>query len=157
MNKTNRDMIIWDGTCHVHEEFSLEAIIELKKKNRDAKVIVHPECELPVRMVADYIGSTSSLLAFTKTDKSKIYIVGTEPGIIHQMRKSNPEKEFIPVPPRDSTCACSECNFMKLITVKKIYDTLLNESPEIILDKKVIKSAGKPIRRMMEISENLGL
>ncbi len=157
LNKTNRDMIIWNGTCHVHEEFSLEAIIKLKEKYKDAKVIVHPECELPVRMVSDFIGSTSSLLAFTRKDKSKTYIVGTEPGIIHQMRKISPEKEFIPVPPRDSTCACSECNFMKLITVKKIYDTLVSESPQIILDREVIRKAGKPIRRMMEISENLDL
>lgn len=157
LNKTNRDMKIWNGTCHVHEEFSLEAIISLKKIHPGAKLIVHPECELPIRMVADYIGSTSSLLEFTKNDKSSIFIVATEAGIIHQMKKANPGKEYIPVPPRDSTCACSECNFMKLITVKKIYECLENERPEIILSRDIIKKAGKPIRRMMEISSKLGL
>lgn len=157
LNKTNRDMKIWNGTCHVHEEFSLEAIINLKKIHPEAKLIVHPECELPIRMVADYIGSTSSLLEFTKNDKSSIFIVATEAGIIHQMKKANPGKEYIPVPPRDSTCACSECNFMKLITVKKIYECLENERPEIILSRDIIKKAGKPIRRMMEISSKLGL
>ena len=157
LNKTNRDMKIWNGTCHVHEEFSLEAIINLKREHPEAKLIVHPECELPIRLVADYIGSTSSLLEFTKNDKSSIFIVATEAGIIHQMKKANPGKEYIPVPPRDSTCACSECNFMKLITVKKIYECLENERPEIILSRDIIKKAGKPIRRMMEISSKLGL
>jgi quinolinate synthase len=157
LNKTGRDMIIWNGTCHVHEEFSLEAIIKLKDEFPEAKIIVHPECEMPVRLVADYIGSTSSLLAFTKNDNSKVFIVATEAGIIHQMIKANPDKTYIPVPPRDSTCACSECNFMKLITIKKIFNCLKDEKPEIILDKEIAIKAGKPIRRMMEISEKLGL
>ena len=111
LNKTGRDMIIWNGTCHVHEEFSLEAILRLKKENPDAKIIVHPECELPVRMVADFIGSTSALLQFTKKDDAKSYIVATEAGIIHQMKKENPGKNYIPAPPIDSTCGCSECSF----------------------------------------------
>jgi quinolinate synthase len=153
LNKTGRDMLIWDGTCHVHEEFSLEAIINLKKEHPDAKIIVHPECEMPVRLVADYIGSTSALLEFTKKDAGKTFIVATEPGIIHQMKKENPDKLYIPVPPRDSTCACNECNFMKLISVKKIYHCLLNEKPEITLDKEIIERAAKPIWRMMKISE----
>jgi len=157
INQTGRDMLVWNGTCHVHEEFSLEAIIKLKKQYPDAKTIVHPECELPVRMVADFIGSTSALLSFIKKDNGEIYIVATEPGIIHQMVKARPEKKYIPVPPRDSTCACSECNFMKLITVKKIYECLLNEKPEIILDKNIIERARKPIVRMLEISEKAGL
>jgi quinolinate synthase len=152
LNKTGRDMLIWDGTCHVHEEFSLEAIINIKKENPDAKIIVHPECEMPVRLVADYIGSTSALLEFTKKDPCKTFIVATEPGIIHQMKKENPGKLYIPVPPRDSTCACNECNFMKLISVKKIYHCLLEEKPEITLDKEIISMAAKPIWRMMEIS-----
>jgi quinolinate synthase len=156
LNKTGRDMLIWNGTCHVHEEFSLEAIINLKKEHPDAKIIVHPECEMPVRLVADYIGSTSSLLEFTKKDQGKTFIVATEPGIIHQMKKENPDKLYIPVPPRDSTCACNECNFMKLITVKKIYSCLLEEKPEIILDEKIIELAAKPIWRMMKISEKSG-
>jgi quinolinate synthase len=157
LNKTGRDMLIWDGACHVHEEFSLEAIIKLMEQYPDAKLIVHPECQLPIRMVADYIGSTSSLLAFVKNDTGNRYIIATEPGIIHQMVKAKPEKVFIPAPPKDSTCACSECNFMKLITVKKIYECLLKESPEIILEEDLILRAEKPIRRMLEISERLGL
>ena len=157
LNKTGRDIIIWNGTCHVHEEFSLEAIIEIKKSNPEAKIIVHPECELPVRMVADFIGSTSALLEFTKRDSAVTYIIGTEPGIIHQMKAANPDKKFIPVPPRDSTCGCSECSFMKLITIEKIFKCLKNEAPEIKIDAKTIEKARKPIIRMMEISEKLGL
>jgi quinolinate synthase len=153
LNKTGRDMLIWNGTCHVHEEFSLEAIINIKKEHPEAMVIVHPECEMPVRLVADYIGSTSSLLAFTKNNEGRTFIVATEPGIIHQMKKENPDKMYIPVPPRDSTCACNECNFMKLISVKKIYSCLLNEEPEITLDKEIIEKAAKPIWRMMKLSE----
>jgi quinolinate synthase len=157
LNKTGRDIIVWNGTCHVHEEFSLEAIIKLKKENTDAKIIVHPECELPVRLVADYIGSTSALLKFTETDKANCYIVATEPGIIHQMKKENPSKKYIPAPPRDSTCGCSECNFMKLITMEKIFTCLSNEKPEIFVDHEVLIKAQKPIKRMMEISKKLGL
>lgn len=157
LNKTGRDIVIWNGTCHVHEEFSLEAILNLKKENPEAKIIVHPECELPVRMVADYIGSTSALLNFTKKDSGQSYIVATEVGIIHQMKKENPGKIYIPAPPRDSTCGCSECSFMKLITVEKIYKCLLNETPEIFIDNDLIEKAYKPIRRMLDISEKLGL
>jgi quinolinate synthase len=157
LNKTGRDIVIWNGTCHVHEEFSLEAIINMKKENPDAKIIVHPECELPVRMVADFIGSTSALLNFTRKDNAKTYIVATEAGIIHQMKKANPLKNYLPAPPRDSTCGCSECSFMKLITLEKIYNCLLNEKPEILLDEDLLIKAQKPIRRMMEISEKLGL
>lgn len=157
LNKTNRDIVIWNGACHVHEEFSLEAILKLREENPDAKIIVHPECELPVRMVADFIGSTAALLNFTKKDNGKKYIVATEPGIIHQMVKENPSKEYIPAPPKDSTCGCSECNFMKLISVKKIYDCLKYEEPEISVDEKVLVKARKPIIRMMEISAKLGL
>ena len=157
LNKTGRDMIIWNGTCHVHEEFSLEAILKFKKDNPDAKIIVHPECEFPVRLVADFIGSTSSLLEFTKKDKGNCYIVATEVGIIHQMKKENPGKTYIPVPPIDSTCGCSECSFMKLITIEKILNCLKNESPEIIIENETLIRAQKPILRMMEISEKLGL
>lgn len=157
LNKTGRDIVIWNGTCHVHEEFSLEAILSLKKDHPGAKIIVHPECELPVRMVADFIGSTSALLKYTKNDTSKEYIVATEVGIIHQMKKENPGKNYYPAPPKDSTCGCSECNFMKLITMEKIYNSLMNEKPEIILDKDLLTKANKPIKRMIEISEKLGL
>jgi quinolinate synthase len=157
LNKTGRDMVIWNGTCHVHEEFSLEAIIRLKKENPDSKIIVHPECELPVRLVADFIGSTSALLEFTGKDNGKCYIVATEAGIIHQMKKENPDKIYIPAPPVDSTCGCSECAFMKMITIKKILNCLKNGKPEIIIENETLLRARKPILRMMEISEKLGL
>ncbi|MDT8400491.1 MAG: quinolinate synthase NadA [Bacteroidales bacterium] len=156
-NRVKRDMLIWQGACHVHEEFSLEAILEIKKREPEASIIVHPECELPVRMVADFIGSTGNLLKYIEKDNSKKYIVGTEPGIIHQMKKSRPDKIFIPAPPKDSTCACSECNYMKLITMEKIYLTLKYEMPEVTMDEKLIETAEKPIRRMLDISESLGL
>jgi len=156
-NKTGRDIMVWNGACHVHEEFSFEAILEFKKENKGAKVIVHPECELPIRMIADFIGSTSALLEYSKNDSSSKYIVATEVGIIHQMQKANPEKVFIPVPPKDSTCGCSECNFMKLITLEKIYKCLDTELPEIKLDSDIIVKAQKPINRMLDISKKLDL
>ena len=155
MNETGRDIVVWNGTCHVHEDFSLEAILKLKSENPGSKIIVHPECELPVRLVADFIGSTSGLLEFTRKDDSQCYIIATEPGIIHQMKKENPAKKYIPAPPKDSTCGCSECNFMKLITVEKIYRCLRDEKPEIILDNRLIEDAQKPIMRMLDISKNL--
>jgi quinolinate synthase len=154
---TGRDMLVWNGSCHVHEEFSLEAILKLKKENKGSKIIAHPECEMPVRLVADYIGSTAGLLSFITRDEGKVYIIATEPGIIHQMQKSQPEKKFIPAPPKDSTCGCSECNFMKLITVEKIYKSLKFEEPEITVDPAIIERAAVPIKRMLEISAKLGL
>jgi len=154
---TGRDIVVFNGACHVHEEFSLEAILKLREENPEAKIIVHPECELPVRMIADYIGSTAGLLNFIKKDQGNCYIVATEPGIIHQMKKASPDKIYIPAPPKDSTCGCKECNFMKLITVEKIYNCLKNENPEIILDKKTMEDAREPIMKMMQISEKLGL
>ncbi len=149
---TGRDMLIWNGSCHVHREFSLEKIINLKKENPDAKIIAHPECEEPVRILADFIGSTSQLIEYTKKDNCKKYIIATEPGVIHQMRLNNPEKEYIPAPGHDSTCACSECEFMKMTTLPKIYNALKYEAPEIILDKEKIEKASGSIKRMMEIS-----
>jgi quinolinate synthase len=154
---TGRDMVIWQGACHVHEEFSLERIIELKKLYPEAKIIAHPECEKPVLMIADHIGSTSSLLKFTSEDNSKIYIVATESGIIHQMKKANPDKKFIPAPPKDSTCACSDCNFMKLITLKKIYNCLKYEMPEVNVSEEIRNKAVRSIQNMLDISEKLGL
>jgi len=154
---TGRDILVWNGTCHVHEAFSLEAILKLKKEHKGSKIIAHPECEMPVRLAADYIGSTSGLLSFVNSDEGKVYIVATEPGIIHQMKKSRPEKEFIPAPPVDSTCGCSECNFMKMITVEKIYKSLKFEEPEITVDPEIIRRAAVPIKRMLEISAKLGL
>lgn len=156
LNQTGRDIVVYNGACHVHEEFSIESILKLKGENPEAKIIVHPECELPVRMIADYIGSTSGLLDFIRKDDGKSYIVATEPGIIHQMKKEYPLKKYIPAPPKDSTCGCSECNFMKLITVEKIFRCLKNEEPEIIMEKELMEAARKPILRMMEISEKPG-
>jgi len=154
---TGRDIIVWNGACHVHEKFSVEAILKLKKENEGTKIIAHPECELPVRIVADYIGSTSGLLLYISKDKSKKFIVATEPGILYQMRKAEPEKLFIPAPPKDSTCGCSECNFMKLITLEKIYKSLKFEEPEVTVDADIIERAAVPIKRMLEISKKLGL
>jgi len=151
------NMVIWQGACHVHEEFSVEKIVELKREHPDAKIIAHPECEKPVLLLADHVGSTSSLLKFTKNDDSSKYIVATESGILHQMKKVNPEKEFIVAPPKDSTCGCSDCSFMKLITMKKIYNSLKYEKPVVELDDDTIREARKPIVRMLEISKELGL
>ncbi len=154
---TGRDILVWDGACHVHEQFSLEAILKLKNENKGSKIIAHPECEKPVRLVADYIGSTSGLLSFIKKDPGEIFIVATEPGIIYQMKKAEPGKTFIPAPPKDSTCGCSECSFMKLITLEKIYKSLKFEEPEVTVDPSIIERAAVPIRRMLEISAKLGL
>jgi len=151
-NETGREMVIWNGACHVHEEFSVEKIMEIKEKYPKAKIVAHPECKAPVRIIADFIGSTAALLEFTKKDNATEYIVATEPGIIHQMKKFNPQKVFLSVPPIDSTCGCSECNFMKLITIPKIYNSLKYETPEITVDKHIISLAVKPIKRMLEIS-----
>jgi len=154
---TGREMVIWDGACHVHEEFSLERILEMKEQHPDAKIIAHPECEKTILIIADHIGSTSSLLKFVKDDDGMKYIVATESGILHQMRKERPEKTFIPAPPEDSTCACNNCRFMKLISMKKIYNTLKYELPEITLDDEIIQEARGSIIRMLEISKQLEL
>jgi len=154
---TGREMVIWDGACHVHEEFSLERILEIKDKNPDAKVIAHPECKRQILMVSDHIGSTSSLLRFVQHDDGGKYIVATESGIIHQMKLACPEKIFIPAPPIDSTCGCNDCNFMKLNTLEKIYICLKHEVPEIRIDEKLRIKALAPIKRMLEISEKAGL
>ncbi|MFW6275247.1 MAG: quinolinate synthase NadA [bacterium] len=151
------DMVVWDGACHVHEEFSLERILELKKEFPKAKFIAHPECEKPLLIVADHIGSTSSLLNFTQKDPSDTYIVATESGILHQMQKASPDKKFIPAPPKDSTCACNDCNYMKLISMKKIYNTLAYEQPEVIVPNEIMDKARGSIIRMLDISAKLNL
>jgi quinolinate synthase len=153
---SGREMLVWNGACHVHERFSLEKILDLKLNNPKAKIISHPECTKPILLVSDFIGSTSSLLNYVKNDISDTYIVCTESGIIHQMNKTKPEKKFIPAPPNDSTCACNDCQFMKLITLEKIYYSLINNKFEILLDESVREKAEHPIRRMLEISEKLG-
>lgn len=154
---SGRNMVIWKGGCHVHEEFSLEKILGLKNENPKAKLIAHPECNKPILIISDHIGSTSSLLKFTIEDKTKEYIVATESGILHQMKKESPEKIFIPAPPKDSNCGCNDCNFMKIITIQKLFNTLKYEIPEIILEEELRLKAEKPIQKMMEISEKYGL
>lgn len=150
---TGRNMILWDGACHVHSEFSIEKIKKLQDENPDALLISHPECKKELLFISNHIGSTSSLLNFTKTSKNKKFIVATESGIIHQMQKANPEKIFIAAPPEDTKCACNDCEYMKMNTMEKIYLTLKYELPEIILDKKLIEQAKKPIIKMLELSK----
>ena len=154
---TGRKMVIWDGACHVHEEFSLEKILLLKERHPKAKIIAHPECIKPILIVADFIGSTAGLLKFTSRDDAREYIVATESGIIHQMKKANPDKVFLPAPPKDSTCGCSDCNFMKLNTIKKLYTCMKYEMPEIQVEEQLRLKAEFSIRRMLEISEKLGI
>jgi len=154
---TCRDMLIWDGACHVHEEFSLEKILELKQTHPDAKVLAHPECQKPILIVADHVGSTAALLQFSKTDTANVYIVVTESGILHRMQQESPHKRFIPAPPKDSTCACNDCQFMKMVTLRKIRDCLRDESNEVTIDEALRMKAEKPIRRMLEISNKLRL
>lgn len=149
---TGREMLVWDGACHVHEEFSLEKILLLKNEYPEALIIAHPECQGPIRIVADFIGSTSALLNFSKNNASATYIVATESGILHQMKKASPDKLFIPAPPKDSTCACNDCMFMKLHTLKKIYNTLKYEWPEVTVPEDIRVLAEVPIRRMLEWS-----
>lgn len=154
-SKTGRDMVIWNGHCHVHQRFSLEKILSLKKENPEAKVIAHPECDKPVLIISDYIGSTAALLKYTIQDKSNTYIVATESGILHQMKKENPGKNFIPAPPNDSTCACNDCQFMKMIDLNKILNSLKSDTYEINLEKDLMEKARRPIMRMLEISRNI--
>ncbi|MDE7369649.1 MAG: quinolinate synthase NadA, partial [Muribaculaceae bacterium] len=150
---TGRNMKLWNGACHVHERFSVEKIVELKKQYPDAKVLVHPECKKPVVLLADKVGSTAALLEFAKKDSAKRFIVATESGILYKMKEACPDKEFITAPPNDSTCACNDCSFMKLITLEKLYNSLKYELPVIEVDEKVALKAVKPINRMLEMSE----
>ena len=154
---TGRNMLLWDGACHVHEQFSLEKILLLKKQYPEAEVIAHPECKKVVLTVSDFIGSTAALLKHTIQSDKRQFIVATESGILHEMQKKCPQKTFIPAPPNDSTCACNECSFMRLNTMEKLYNCLKYEFPEIEVDSEVAKKAVLPIKRMLDISEKLGL
>ena len=154
---TGREMLLWNGACHVHEKFSLEKILQLKAEHPKAKVLVHPECKGAVVKVADKVGSTAALLKFSISDEATEFIVATESGILHEMQKACPEKTFIPAPPEDSTCACNECNYMKLITMKKLYNCLKYEWPQVEVPSDIAEKAVKPINKMLEISEKLGL
>jgi len=153
---SGRDMVLWDGTCEVHDVLNTEAIINLKIKYPDAKLVAHPECKAQVLELADFIGSTTAMLNFTKSDDAQKYIVATETGILHQMQKDSPNKEFIIVP-TDETCACNDCPYMKLNTMEKLYKCMLNETPEILLDEDTIARAKEPINKMLDISRKLNL
>lgn len=153
---TGRNMLLWNGACHVHEKFSIEKIIELKKQYPEAQILVHPECKGALAKMADKVGSTAGLLKFAMASDKKDFIVATESGILYEMRKQCPEKNFIPAPPEDSTCACNECNFMRLNTLEKLYNTLKYEWPEVQVEKAVAEKAILPIQRMLDISKKLG-
>ena len=147
---TGRNMLLWDGACHVHEKFSVEKILELKKEHPAAKVLVHPECKRPVVLLADKVGSTAALLDYARESDADEFIVATESGILHQMRKDCPEKTFIPAPPDDATtCGCNDCSYMKLNTLEKLYRCLRDETPEITVDPALAEAALKPIERML--------
>lgn len=164
---TGRQMILWNGACHVHERFSVEAIINLKKQYPEAKVLVHPECKGPVVKLADVVGSTAKLLKYAVESDDKKFIVATESGIIFEMKRQAPEKEFIPVPPEQHdaepdtddlpSCSCNECAYMKLNTLAKLYNTLRYEWPEVKVEPEVIEKARRPINEMLRISKELGI
>src|SRR5690606_30990684 len=156
IQKTGRDMVLWDGACMVHEIFSREKLLRLKVNHPDALVIAHPECETPVLELADFIGSTTELLNYAKNNSAQSFIVATESGILHQMIKNSPNKTFIPAPPNNN-CACNDCPHMKLNTLEKIYLCMEYEKPEIILPEDLIVQARRPIERMLEISARHGL
>ena len=151
-SQTGRQMVLWDGACHVHEKFSLEKILDLRKSHPQAKVLVHPECTKPLTLIADKVGSTAVLLKYAQESPATEFIVATESGILHQMRKSCPDKTFIPAPPNDSTCACNDCSFMKLNTMTKLYNSLKYLAPEVHVDPAIIDRARLPIERMLKMS-----
>lgn len=153
-SKTGREMVIWQGACHVHSQFSLQAILDLKAQNPKAKVLAHPECPQPILIVADYVGSTAELLRVSAKDSANTFIVATESGIIHQMRKSSPDKKFIPVP---SDCGCNDCEFMKLNSIAKIERALQTLKPQVVMSEELRVKAEKPILEMLERSRKLGL
>lgn len=154
--KTGRNMLLWDGSCQVHEIFSLEKLIKLKAQHPQALVLAHPECEAAILDHADFIGSTTAILNYSIKSDSKEFIVLTETGILHQMQKSSPGKTFIPAPPNNN-CACNDCPYMKLNTLEKIYNTLKYEQPELLMNQDLIIKAEKPILKMLELSAKFGL
>lgn len=161
---TGREMLLWNGACHVHARFSVEKIIELKSQYPNAKVLVHPECKGPVVKLADKVGSTAALLKFAIEDEATEFIVATESGILHEMQKKAPEKTFIPAPPEDTfdetgarTCACNECEYMKMVTLEKVYRCLKEEQPVVTVEPEIAVRAIKPIEKMLDISAQLGL
>lgn len=154
---TGRKMVLWDGACHVHEQFSLSKICELKEEYPDALFLAHPECKPYILEMADHVGSTSSILKFATNSQKNKFIIATEAGILHELIKQNPKKIFIPAPPEDATCTYNECSYMKMNTLEKLYLCLKNEEPEIIVEEKIRVKAVKSIERMLELSAQYGL
>lgn len=152
-SQTGRNMLLWDGACHVHEQFSLEAIIRLKKEHPGARLLVHPECKKAVALLADHVGSTADLLRYACESDAKEFIVATESGILHKMRALCPDKVFIPAPPEEAGCACNNCSYMKLNTLEKLRDCLRNMAPAIEVDPEIARKALRPIERMLEMSK----
>ncbi|MGC1196365.1 MAG: quinolinate synthase NadA [Geitlerinemataceae cyanobacterium] len=155
MEQTGRELVLWDGSCIVHENFSEKKIVQLKIEHPEAETIAHPECEPPILRHADYIGSTTALLKYAEKCDRQAFIVATEPGIIHQMQKQMPHKQFIPAPPIQN-CACNECPHMRLNTLEKLYLAMKHRTPEITLPEDVRIAAGRPIQRMLEMSQAVG-
>ena len=152
---TGRNMLLWNGACHVHSRFSLEALLQLKKENPGVEVLAHPECKAPILAQSDIIGSTKALLEHTIKSPAKRFIIATESGILFEMQKANPDKEFIPVPPEVTEgigCSCNECEYMRMNTLEKVYNCLLNESPEMIVPKEIAEKAISSIQRMLQMS-----
>ncbi|MCH5216353.1 MAG: quinolinate synthase NadA [Muribaculaceae bacterium] len=154
---SGRNMVLWDGACHVHEKFSLEKILNLKKQHPDAKILAHPECRKSIILVADKVGSTQALLNYAIDNEANKFIVATESGIIHEMKRLAPDKHFIPAPPDDADCACNECSYMKQNTLVNVLNSLRSLSPRVIVDKNIADKARIPIERMLNISSKLGL
>lgn len=154
---TGRKMLLWDGACHVHEQFSVQKLMDLRKDHPEAKVLVHPECPKPIRIVADKVGSTQALLNYAVDNEAQEFIVCTESGILFEMQRRCPNKTFIPAPPDDGKCACNECNYMKLITLEKLYNSLRYMQPTIEVDPVIAQRAVRPIERMLDISRQLGI
>ena len=151
MQQTGREMVLWQGSCIVHETFSERRLLELKVGHPQAEIIAHPECEDSLLRHADFIGSTTALLNYSQTSDSQTFIVGTEPGIIHQMQKASPQKQFIPLPSTEN-CNCNECPYMRLNTLEKLYFAMERQSPEITLPETTMNAALKPIQRMLSMS-----
>lgn len=149
---TGREMLLWPGACHVHDRFSLQGIMDMKKEHPGAKVLVHPECRKPLQMIADKVGSTAALLEFAANDEASEFIVVTESGILFEMRRKCPEKSFLPAPAEDAKCQCNECDYMKLNTLEKVYMALRDEKPEVIVEPELAERALRPIKRMLELS-----
>lgn len=154
---TGRNMLLWDGVCMVHDAMRAESILKLRAEHPDAKVVAHPECNGAVLKVADFVGSTKAMLTYIEKSDSKKFIVATETGILYEMKKNNPDKEFITLPATEEGCSCADCSYMKLNTLEKLYTCLRDEKPEIVMDEDIIEKAKLPILRMLEMSRQLGI